>query len=104
MIATTTLKAIRACDPCLEGWRKLLRHLGKSGADDELLPLSVILESNGFDDALWCLRACAGIDREARLFAVWCARQNQHRTTDPLVGACIDVAERFANGEATRDE
>ena len=54
---TTTLNRIREHHPCEEGWKKLLRHLGKTSADDEPLPFSIILESNGFDDALWCCRA-----------------------------------------------
>jgi hypothetical protein len=40
-------------------------------------------------------------DRELRLFAVWCARQVQHLMNDPWSVAAIDVAERYANGEAT---
>jgi hypothetical protein len=50
------------------------------------------------------LRACDGIDREARLYAVWCARQVQHLMTDPRSLAALDVAERHANGEATNAE
>ncbi len=104
MIYTTTLNAIRECDPCTDGWSKLLRHLGKTKPDDEPVTLATILESNGLDDALWCLRAVNDIDRDARLFAVWCARQVQHLNPDPKVAACIDTAERFANGAATTAE
>jgi hypothetical protein len=43
-------------------------------------------------------------ERNQRLFAVWCSRQVQHLMTDPRSIAAIDVAERFANGEATREE
>ena len=43
-------------------------------------------------------------DRELRLFAVWCARQVQHLLTDPRSVSAIDVAERYANGEATDEE
>ena len=100
----TTLNQIRECGPCESGWKKLLAHLGKTKADDESLSILTILESNGLDDALWCLRAVKGRDREIRLYAVWCARQVQHLNTDPRVSACIDVAERFANGEATHEE
>ena len=53
----TTLKAIRAHHPCEDGWEKLLKHLGKTKEDDEPLDLLTVLESNGLDDALWCLRA-----------------------------------------------
>ena len=100
----TTLNEIRAHDPCADGWSKLLRHLGKTEADDEPLSLKTILDSNGFDDALWCLRAVPNCDREARLFAVWCARQVQHLMTDPRSIVALDVAERHANGDATDAE
>jgi hypothetical protein len=100
----TTLNAIREHSPCEDGWRKLLRHLGKTQADDEPLSIATILDSNGLDDALWCLRAVTGHDREMRLYAVWCARQVQHLMTDPRSIAALDVAERHADGLATDDE
>jgi hypothetical protein len=100
----TTLNAIRAHSPCAAGWSKLLRHLGKTQADDEPLDLRTILDSNGLDDALWCLRAVPNCDREARLYAVWCARQVQHLMTDPRSIAALDVAERHAHGKATDAE
>jgi hypothetical protein len=104
MTTYTTLNKIRERGPCADGWAKLLRHLGKTQADDEPLALVTILDSNGLDDALWCLRACDGIDREARLYAVWCVRQVQHLLTDPCSLTVLDVAERHANGEATDKE
>ena len=100
----TTLNQIRTFDPCKSGWRKLLAHLGKTQADDEALNIAAILDSNGLDDALWCLRAVKGRDREIRLSAVWCARQVQHLMTDARSIAALDVAERFANGDATQVE
>lgn len=104
MTWTTTLNAIRKHHPCEDGWSKLLKHLGKTKADDAPLSLLTILDSNGLDDALWCLRAVEGHDRETRLYAVWCARQVQHLMTDPRSIAALDVAERYANGEATAEE
>ena len=101
---TTTLNRIREHEPCTKGWQKLLAYLGKTKADDEPLPYAVILKSNGIDDALWCCRAEPQHDKEWRLYAVWCARQVQHLVTDPRSIAAIDVAERFANGEATQAE
>lgn len=100
----TTLNEIRKHSPCADGWSKLLRHLGKAAPDDEPLPLRIILDSNGLDDALWCLRAVPGCDRQARLYAVWCARQVQHLMPDPRSVAALDVSERFANGDATDAE
>jgi hypothetical protein len=100
----TTLNQIRAKSPCADGWTKLLKHLNKTAADDEPLALRTILESNGFDDALWCLRAVEGLDREKRLLAIAFAREVQHLMTDPRSLVALDVAEKFANGEATQEE
>ena len=104
----TTLNKIRAKNPCTNGWKKLLTNLGKTEGDDEPLGIAVIFESNGLDDALWCLRAVEGRDRELRLFAVECARSVQHLMTDKrslaTLDAALDAAERFANGQATAQE
>ena len=103
MIAKTTLNKLREHSPCTSGWKKLLAHLGKVQPDDVKLPLSVILESNGLDDALWALRA-ARCDRESRLFACDCAQSVAHLNPDPRVQASIDTARRFADRNATREE
>ena len=104
MPLVTTLNKIRKHGPCESGWIKLLKHLNKTTADDEPLPFSVIVDSNGFEDALWCCRSTPEYNKEWRLFAVKCARKVQHLMTDPRSIAAIDVAERFANGEATDEE
>ena len=100
----TTLNAIRKHEPCKDGWEKLLTYLGKTKADDEPLSIATILDSNGLDDALWCLRAVEGHDKEIRLYAVWCARQVQHLMKDQRSLDALDVAERYANGKATDAE
>ena len=104
MQLTTTLNKIRAHSPCESGWNKLLKHLGKTKADDAPLPFSVILESNGLDDALWCCRSAPEYNREWRLFAVWCAQQVLPLITDQRSRDALIVAERFANGTATQLE
>ena len=103
MTCCTTLNRVRAHGPCESGWTKLLRHLGKTKADDELLPFAVIVESNDIDDALWCCRS-VDYDRVWRLYAVWCARQVQHLMKDAPSIAALDVAQDYAIGLATRDE
>ena len=103
-MSTTTLNAIREHGPCADGWRKLLTHLGKTAADDEPLSLLTILDSNGLDDALWCLRAMPEHNKHWRLYAVWCARQVQHLMTDARSVAALDVAERHAHGTASDQE
>ena len=100
----TTLNRIRAHDPCANGWRKLLKGLNKTEADDEPLDLLTILNINGLDDALWCMRTMPDHDKEWRLYVVWCTRQIQHLITDPRSIAVIDVAERFALGQTTVEE
>lgn len=100
----TTLNAIREHSPCADGWANLLAHLGKTGPDDEPLPLVTILDSNGFDDALWALRA---VDRDygrMRRYAVWCARQVQHLMKDSHALHALDVAERHADGLVSDDD
>ena len=95
----TTLNKIREHGPCTDGWQKLLAYLGKTSADDEPLPIAVILKSNGLEDALWSLRTLPEHNNLWRLYAVWCARQVQHLMTDPRSIAALGVAERHANEE-----
>ena len=102
---TVTMADIYAHSPCADGWAKLRKHTGLPATDNTTpVTLLTILGSNGLDDALWCLRAVKGRDKEIRLYAVWCARQVQPLMTDPRSIAALDVAERYANGEATPAE
>ena len=108
----TTLRKIRATGPCgmrpkdgqLFGYLKLRHHLGKGYGDDTPVDIATIIDSNGLDDALWCLRAVDGHAREMRLYAVWCARQVQSLLEDPRSLTALDVAERHANGAASSGE
>jgi len=43
-------------------------------------------------------------DRTLRLFGVFCTRSVEHLMTDQRSRDAIDVAERFAKGEATAEE
>jgi len=100
----TTLNKIKEYNSREVGWETLLRYLEKTKADDDPLAFLTILESNGFDDALWCMRSAPEYEKEWRLFAVWCARQVQHLMTDERSIAALDVAEKYANVDATEDE
>jgi len=101
---TTTLNEIKKYNPCNNGWTKLLKNLGKTKADDELLSLMYILESNGIRDAIWCLKSIKGEDRKIRLFAVACVREVEHLMGDKKSIHILNTSERFANGEATEEE
>ena len=98
---TTTLNQIRSHRPCQEGWAKLLKHLNKSSANDEPLHLSTVLESNGLNDAIWCLRAEPTPERIQR-FALAVARRVQH--LHPQAEAVLDIVERYLSGQATTAE
>lgn len=115
---TVTLDALRKASACYEGYNKLVRSLqGQPFTEededrnsyihfkhDAEIPLVDVLNSNGLDDAIWALRCVSGADRDIRLFAVWCARQVEHLMQDQRSKDALDVAERFANGEATEEE
>jgi len=100
----TTLNQIREHRPCVHGWETLLKHLGKTKADDDELSILTILDSNGIDDALWCLRAVEGHDIVKRRFAVFCVKQVEHLLTDSRSLDAIAVAERWCDSQATDDE
>lgn len=107
----TTLNKIRKHHPCPYGWKTLLSNLDKTSADDEPLAITTILDSNGLDDALWCLRAVDGHHCEIRLYAVGCARSVQYLMKNPVCENALEVAEGYANGlvsegtlESTRNE
>lgn len=101
---TTTLNRIRAHSPCSRGWTKLLAGLGKTQADDDELPYADILRINGLTDALWACRAEPQYSREWRLLAVKYARAVEHLLTDERSRSALDVAERYARGEASEEE
>ena len=101
---TTTLRQIRQHNPCSEGWRTLLTFLGKTGADDDPLPLVTILQSNGLDDALWCLSTVEGHDNEITRFALSCAQEVKHLMTDQRSLDALDALERHLEIPLSREE
>ena len=104
---TTTLAAIRAKEPCKDGWTKLISSLGGIKEYGENTPLTFrqIYKSNGHSDMLWCLRALpAEYAPLIRHFAVDCAEQVNHLMTDPRSLNALVVARRHADGLATDEE
>ena len=103
-VVTTTLRQIRQHEPCADGWRTLLSSLGKTGADDDPLPLVTILQSNGLDDALWCLMTITGHDNEIIRFALACAQEVKHLMTDQRSLDALDALERHLEIPLSREE
>lgn len=116
---TTTLERLRDAGMRFAAYNRLVRSLqGKKFTSkdearksyikynhNEEINLLSILESNGADYCLFALQATVqDCSRTARLISVACARKVQHLMTDQRSIAALDVAERFANGDATKQE
>lgn len=98
-----TLAAIREWGPCYDPAEKFAEWLDPKwkGTIVDLLKE----ERVPVEDRIWCAAHYMD-DKQARLFAVWCAREalKLDKTPDPRsVNAC-DIAERFAHGKATPEE
>ena len=104
--STTTLNRIRDASPCEDGWTKLLKHIGKTKADDEPLSLLIVLDSNGLEDALWVLSYAMPDHRLARHFQAWCADQVLHifEAKRPHDTRVRDQIAMLRNDDATDEE
>jgi hypothetical protein len=100
---TITLKQIRKHGPCRPGWEKLLKFQGKTKAEDEPFPFSLLLKSNGLDDALWALR-CLDDPRPAQLLAIAFAQEALDLMKDQRSQHAVKIAHLYLYGEATREE
>ena len=98
-----TYKQIKSFNPCYDPKKiGMLEHY-----DDSVINFIAEFRSKveSMDDILWVLcRNYFMKDKELRLYAVWCARKVQHLMNDQRSINALDVAERFANGEATQQE
>ncbi len=93
-----------ATDACSEGRKFALKYQSMSEVWDNCPTANWLL---------WITDKTGRLDdRTLRLFAVWCARNTPlahgrktgNLITDPRSLAALDVAERFANGQASRGE
>ena len=107
---TTTLAKIRAARPCgleigsTSGYQLLSKTLGKDYGDDTPITVAQIIESNGLDDALWCLRTMPEHNNLWRHFAVDCSERVSHLLTDERSKNALTVARQHANGLATDEQ
>ena len=101
MLPVFTIADIRSWEPCYDPARYL--HEGWQGTALDILAV----EECPAVDRLWVVLREESIDAQAlRMFAVWCSRQALALIDDPdpRSVAAVDMAERFANGEATSEE
>jgi hypothetical protein len=106
----TTFAEIKKHNPCTDGYKKLDKNLGGIAKYGRKTPITLmqILDSNGVQDAIWSLR-CGMDEKFARLFACDCAERVLHLfeakyPNDDRPRKAIEVAQRFANGDATTEE
>ena len=99
----TTKEFCKAHGACREGTRFALNYANMRECYNALLNGEA-----GNSSASWAIWVATKKDvfsaRELRLFAVKCARRVQHLMKDRRSVDALDVAERFANGEATEAE
>ena len=100
---TLSLNEIRVKRPCKSGWEKLLKSKQNTHWEEQF-PLSDIIDSNGLNDTLWCLRVRPEHSNLWRKYAVWCARQVEHLMTDKRSKDALDIAWRHSEGQATDEE
>lgn len=112
MILYTTLNELQKYSMHEYEYDKLLYHIGVNYPADKQINLLTILDCNGFGFALWALGfALPKTDRKriSRLFACDCAESvlNLFEAKNPYdfrPRNAIEVARRYALGEATEDE
>lgn len=113
---TTTKRLLRKYHACRDRYNYLCDKIGDT-KDNDIIPLTKILELNGIDDAIWALRAVPlkqqkERDRQARLYACAIVRKTPisgNKTvwdllTDERSRNAVEVSEQFAIGKATQEE
>ena len=82
---TITMNKIRAHSPLESGLEKLLEAKGLDFDPDTEFPLSDVLDSNGLDDTIWCLRCLPDHEKLRRAYARWVALDVIHLWDAPPV-------------------
>ena len=111
MMPTTRFRLLHDAGACKERYRFLAKALGgiKAYGRDTPITLLQILDINGFDDALWALRACDDAETFSRLLACDYAEHvlpifETQYPDDDRPRKAIAVSRRHAHGEATDAE
>ena len=98
---TITIKDIEELDPCYSP----TKYLSEDWTGTVLDILNV--DECPIKDRFWVVLREEFIDAKTlRLFAVWCAREalKLAQNPDDMSVKAVDTAEKYANGEATREE
>lgn len=82
---------------------KLTRALGRTPDVSEEIAVLTILETNGIEDAIWCMRAADDTGELAARFACKTAMEVHHRMS-PVAQTGFAVASAYLKGQATRED
>ena len=112
VVLTTTFELLKNHSACEEGYRKLGKYLGGITTYGKRTPINLltILESNGVDDMLWCLRATKeNCDKVSRLMAADFAEEvlpifEKAYPDDKRPRKAIQASRDFANGRISSEE
>jgi len=107
-----TLNQLKKWVDCTEGYKKVLNHVGLDYDKDKPINLSVILTSNDIDDTFWCvgnMTLTPDQERDFRFLACGYAERvlpifEKKYPEDSRPKDCIEVAKRYAVGEATKED
>lgn len=108
----TTFAKLHEAGACQEKYKIFAQKMGgiTQYGKDTPIPLSVVLGKMGLVDTLWCLRATIEPSSQlSRLFACDCAERvlplfEKKYPNDKRPRQAIEVARKFANGQATQVE
>ena len=101
---TFTLKEIREYFPCKSGWVKLNKTLGSDYGDTTPIAIKQIIDSNGLQDAIWCLKTKPEHLTLWKHFAIDCAETIKHLVKDERSLKALEVARNYLNGDAAIEE
>lgn len=99
-----TLNKLLESQPSIDGWEKVLKahkHLGMNTQ----FPLCNVLDCSGLHGALKCFEALPEHIEILKRFALWCVQDISYLMMDDSKDIeVLEVAERYLDGNATRDE
>jgi len=109
---STTFRLAHKANACQDSYKAVAKALGgiRAYGKDTPIPLVKVLEIQGLDDALWCLRCTEqSADKLVRLFACDCAEHvlplfEKRYPKDKRPQQAIEAAREYANDEITLEE
>jgi len=108
---TTTFQLLKDAGACTSRYQFYAKHVGGVNKYGHDTPINLVdmLDHNGLDDALWCLRCCQdqpAAEKQARLLAADFAEHVLHffeekYPNDKRPCLAIEAARLYAHGEIT---